>query len=229
MKYLILSSVLLVATATDLSVGRTLCSEVEKGACECENGNQIDEFRAKDDKCFLGNDAEGNPIKFEFYPWLEAKYKCPVVGTIPAAKLQKIWAEAQECWADQNPCDNLPENGVTEGLNKCSEVANKEDMDEEVNGEEEEEVKVVPKDPKLERNQPALKEALSTGKGSNIFEEPTPFDKALSTHKSIIENLWSDKGQEPKSLGSAMVSLVHLIPVPARARALALVAAMCTL
>ena len=128
------------------------------------------------------------------------------MGTIPAKKLQQIWAEAQECWADQNPCDNLPENGVSDGLSKCAEVANKEDLDEEVNGEEEEEVKVVPKDPKLERSQPALKEALATGKGSNIFEEPSPFDKALSTEKNIIATLWADKGETPKSLGSAMVS-----------------------
>ena len=48
-----------IAAATSTSLGRTLCSEVEKGSCECENGNQIDEFRAKDATCFMGNDAEG--------------------------------------------------------------------------------------------------------------------------------------------------------------------------
>ena len=48
-----------IAAATSTSLGRTLCSEVEKGSCECENGNQIDEFRAKDAACFMGNDAEG--------------------------------------------------------------------------------------------------------------------------------------------------------------------------
>ena len=186
---------------------RVLCSETDSGACQCENGNQIDEYRAKDKMCFLGNDAEGQAMKFSFYAWLEKFHECPVVGTVPAQKLQKIWAEAQECWADQNPCDALPEAGVSDGLGKCAEVASKADMDEEVNGEEEEEVKVVPKDPKLERSQPPLKEALATGKGSNIFEEPSPFDKELSTPKNIIAALWADKGQVAKSLGSAQVSV----------------------
>jgi hypothetical protein len=206
---LLAATLTVVTTSTNLNLrthGRMLCSEVESGACQCENGNQIDEYRAMDAKCFLGNDAEGNPIKFAFYPWLEAKHNCPVVGTIPAPQLQKIWAEAQECWADQNPCDDLPESGVSDGLSKCAEVASREDMDEEVNGEEEEPVKVVPKDPKLERNQPPLKDALATGKGSNIFTEPSPFDKALSTSKNIIDSLWADKDQDPASLGSAEVS-----------------------
>ena len=44
------------AASTDLRLhgGRPLCAEVDKGACQCENGNQIDEYRAMDAKCFLG-------------------------------------------------------------------------------------------------------------------------------------------------------------------------------
>jgi len=208
MKAVLLAATAAIAASSDLRVHgqRPLCAEVESGACQCENGNQIDEYRAMDAKCFLGNNAEGQPITFAFYPWLEAKHNCPVIGTIPAKKLQSIWAEAQECWADQNPCDNLPETGVSGAFEKCAEVAAKADMDEEVNGEDEEPAKAIPKDPKLERSQPALKEALATGKGSSIFQEPTPFDKAFSTEKSILDSLWHDKNQEAKSLGSAMGS-----------------------
>ena len=207
LKILTAAALVVGTNAIDLTADTTkLCSETESGACHCENGNKIDEYRAKDKECFLGLDAEGQPIKFAFYPWLEAKKNCPIVGTVPAATLQKIWAESQECWADQNPCDDLPEGGVSGGFQKCAEVAEKEELEEEVNGEEEEEVKVVPKDPKLERSQPALQEALATGKGSNIFTEPSPFDKALSTTKNIIANLWAEEGQTAASLGSAEVS-----------------------
>ena len=44
----------LFAASTDLHGGRPLCAEVDKGACQCENGNQIDEYRSLDAKCFLG-------------------------------------------------------------------------------------------------------------------------------------------------------------------------------
>jgi hypothetical protein len=209
--FLIAATSLAVASSTDLRLrARPLCSEIEKGTCQCENGNEINEYRALDDECFLGNDAEGNPIKFAFYPWLEAKHNCPVAGDLSAAKLQKIWAEGQECWADQNPCDELPATGITNGLDKCAEVAEKSEMDEEVNGEEEEPVKALPKDPKLERNQPALKNALATGKGSNIFTEPSPFDKDLSTTKNIIDSLYAPEGQTAKTLGSAEVSFLYM-------------------
>jgi hypothetical protein len=39
--------------------------------------------------------------------------------------------------------------------------------------------------------------------GANICTEPTPFDKALSTQKSIRDALWADKGETAKDLGSA--------------------------
>ena len=32
----------LFAASTELHGGRPLCAEVDKGACQCENGNQID-------------------------------------------------------------------------------------------------------------------------------------------------------------------------------------------
>ena len=196
-----------VTTSNDLRLrARPLCTEIETGACRCENNNEIDEYNSPDmqAKCFLGKDLEGNKIKFNFYPWLEKFHKCPVAGDIPAAELQKIWAEGEECWADQNPCDELDSDGISGGMEKCAEMKEKSEMDEEVNGEEEEPVVQVPKDPKLERSGPPLKKALSTGKGSDIFADPTPFDKALSTEKSILDALYADSN--PASLGSAEVS-----------------------
>jgi hypothetical protein len=194
------------ATATAAGKERPDCAEVNAGVCQCENGNQIDEYRAAKyvEQCFLGNDSEGNPKKFSFYPWLEQKHNCPIVGEIGAGELQNLWAKGQECWADQNPCDALPGEAMQAALGQCGENAVKKEQEEEVNGEEEEVQPVQPKNPKLERGKPKLTEALATGKGANIFQEPTPFDEKLSTPKSIGDALWADAGETAKSLGSAL-------------------------
>ena len=127
------------SSASSAEKVRPDCAEVTSGACQCENGNQIDEYRSDKyvQQCFLGNDAEGNPKKFSFYAWLEQKHDCPVVGEIAAAELQKVWAQGQECWADQNPCDPLPGEGMQEALGQCSDAAASKEVDAEVNGEEE--------------------------------------------------------------------------------------------
>ena len=52
-----------------------------------------------------------------------------MAGDIPAAELQKIWAEGEECWADQNPCDELDSDGISGGVEKCAEMKEKSEME----------------------------------------------------------------------------------------------------
>lgn len=168
-----------------------------QGKCRCEDGRELQKTLTvtTNRNCDLGKDEDsGQPKEFTVIDWLRDKMHCPDFS-------DEILEKAMLCSSERNPCTPLDPKQAVKAFSECADEEVKEDQAEEEGGGVAEVIKQVGT-PIMDRSMPELEEVLRWGKGNNLFETGSPWDKEYSTTDSIGDSLYG--GTE--KLGSALDS-----------------------